>query len=79
MRGVRNGSAGLKSQGLQRGALGERQRPAQLNHQLSQPSHSLSCHCTLDATWRELDASNAFLDPNLADEEGRRLRMPGGE
>ena len=33
---------------------------------------------TLDATRRELDACNAFLDPNVADEEGRRLRMPEG-
>ncbi|MBF0093995.1 MAG: Fic family protein [Alphaproteobacteria bacterium] len=31
----------------------------------------------LDATRRELEACNAFLDPNVADEEGRRLRMPG--
>ena len=28
-------------------------------------------------TRRELEAGNAFLDPNLAEEEGKRLRMPG--
>ena len=28
-------------------------------------------------TQRELDACNAFLDPDVAEEEGRRLRMPG--
>ena len=32
---------------------------------------------TLEETRRELDACNAFLDPNLAEAEGRRLRMPG--
>ena len=32
---------------------------------------------TLEETRRELDACNASLDPNLAEEEGRRLRMPG--
>ena len=26
---------------------------------------------------REFDKCNAFLDPNVADDEGRRLRMPG--
>ena len=28
-------------------------------------------------TQRELDACNAFLDPDVAEEEGLRLRMPG--
>jgi hypothetical protein len=32
---------------------------------------------TVEETRHELDACNAFLDPNVADEEGRRLRMPG--
>jgi hypothetical protein len=32
---------------------------------------------TVEETRRELDACNAFLDPNVADEEGKRLRMPG--
>ena len=31
---------------------------------------------TVEKTRRELDACNAFLDPNVADEEGKRLRMP---
>lgn len=33
--------------------------------------------CTVEETRHELDACNAFLDSNVADEEGRRLRMPG--
>lgn len=33
---------------------------------------------TVEETRRELDACNAFLDPAVADEEGKRLRMPGG-
>ncbi len=33
---------------------------------------------TVEETRRELDACNAFLDPNVADQEGKRLRMPGG-
>lgn len=33
---------------------------------------------TVEETRRELDACNAFLDPAVADEEGRRLRMPDG-
>jgi len=32
---------------------------------------------TVDQTRSELDACNAFLDPNVAEEEGKRLRMPG--
>jgi len=32
---------------------------------------------SVEETRRELDACNAFLDPNVADEEGQRLRMPG--
>ena len=32
---------------------------------------------TVEETRRELDACNAFLDPAVADEEGRRLQMPG--
>ena len=32
---------------------------------------------TVEETRRELDACNAFLDPNVADEEGKQLRMPG--
>jgi len=32
---------------------------------------------TVEETRRELDACNAFLDPAVADEEGKRLRMPG--
>ena len=32
---------------------------------------------SVQATRRELDDCNAFLDPNVAEEEGRRLRMPG--
>ncbi len=32
---------------------------------------------TASVDWRELDACNAFMDPDVADEEGRRLRMPG--
>ena len=32
---------------------------------------------SVEETRRELDDRNAFLDPNVADEEGRRLRMPG--
>lgn len=32
---------------------------------------------SVEETRRELDACNAFLDSNVADEEGRRLRMPG--
>lgn len=31
----------------------------------------------LEETRRELEACNAFLDPGVADEEGRRLRIPG--
>ena len=31
---------------------------------------------TVEDTRRELDACNAFLDPAVADEEGKRLRMP---
>lgn len=33
---------------------------------------------TVEETRRELEACNAFLDPNVAEEEGKRLRMPGG-
>ncbi|CAK0751376.1 hypothetical protein CCP1ISM_400001 [Azospirillaceae bacterium] len=33
---------------------------------------------TLNATRRELDTCNAFLDPTVADVEGQRLRMPEG-
>jgi hypothetical protein len=32
---------------------------------------------SVEETRRELDACNAFLDPNVAEEEGKRLRMPG--
>ncbi len=32
---------------------------------------------SIEETRCELDACNAFLDPNVADEEGQRLRMPG--
>ncbi len=32
---------------------------------------------SIDETRRELDDCNAFLDPMVAEEEGRRLRMPG--
>ncbi|HEC90953.1 MAG TPA: Fic family protein, partial [Alphaproteobacteria bacterium] len=32
---------------------------------------------SVEKTRRELDDCNAFLDPDVADEEGRRLRMPG--
>ena len=32
---------------------------------------------SVEETQRELDEYNAFLDPNVADEEGQRLRMPG--
>jgi hypothetical protein len=32
---------------------------------------------SVDETRRELDACNAFLDPAVAEAEGRRLRMPG--
>jgi len=32
---------------------------------------------TVEETRRELDSCNAFLDPAVAEEEGRRLRMPG--
>jgi Fic/DOC family len=32
---------------------------------------------TVEETRRELDACNAFLDPTVADAEGKRLRMPG--
>ena len=32
---------------------------------------------SVEETRRQLDACNAFLDPDVADEEGRRLRMPG--
>ena len=32
---------------------------------------------SVEETRRQLDACNAFLDPDIADEEGRRLRMPG--
>jgi len=31
---------------------------------------------TIEATRRELEVCNAFLDPSVADSEGRRLRMP---
>ncbi len=30
-----------------------------------------------DETRREQEECNAFLDPNVADEEGQRLPMPG--
>ncbi len=33
---------------------------------------------SLDATTSELDRCNAFLDPIVAEDEGKRLRMPGG-
>ncbi len=33
---------------------------------------------TVEETRRELEACNAFLDPNVAEEEGTRLRMPSG-
>ena len=33
---------------------------------------------SVEAARRELDDCNAFLDPAMAEEEGRRLRMPGG-
>ena len=33
--------------------------------------------CSVKETGRELDACNAFLDSAVAEEEGRRLRMPG--
>lgn len=32
---------------------------------------------SVEETRRELEECNAFLDPNVADEEGQRLRMPG--
>ena len=32
---------------------------------------------SVEETQHELDACNAFLDPTVAEEEGRRLRMPG--
>ena len=32
---------------------------------------------SVEETRRQLDACNAFLDPDIAEEEGRRLRMPG--
>ncbi len=32
---------------------------------------------SVEETRRELDDCNAFLDPNVAEEEGKRLRMPG--
>ena len=32
---------------------------------------------SVEETRRQLDACNAFLDPDIADEEGQRLRMPG--
>jgi hypothetical protein len=32
---------------------------------------------TLEETQRGLDGCNAFLDPAVADEEGKRLKMPG--
>ena len=32
---------------------------------------------SVEETRRELDACNAFLDPAVAEEEGKRLRMPG--
>lgn len=32
---------------------------------------------SVEETRRELDSCNAFLDPAGADEEGKRLRMPG--
>ncbi len=32
---------------------------------------------SVEETRWELDECNAFLDPNVADEEGQRLRMPG--
>ena len=32
---------------------------------------------SVEETRRELDECNAFLDPNVAEEEGKRLRMPG--
>ncbi len=32
---------------------------------------------SVEETRRELDVCNAFLDPNAAEEEGKRLRMPG--
>lgn len=32
---------------------------------------------TVEETRRELEACNAFLDPMVAEEEGKRLKMPG--
>ncbi len=32
---------------------------------------------SVEETRHELDECNAFLDPNVAEEEGKRLRMPG--
>ena len=32
---------------------------------------------SVEETWRALDDCNAFLEPNVGDEKGRRLRMPG--
>ncbi|MCY4310821.1 MAG: hypothetical protein OXC54_05865 [Rhodospirillaceae bacterium] len=32
---------------------------------------------SVEETQRELEGCNAFLDPAVAEEEGRRLRMPG--
>ena len=31
---------------------------------------------SVEETRREFEKCNAFLDPNVADEEGQRLRMP---
>ena len=33
---------------------------------------------SVEATRRELDDCNAFLDPAVSEEEGRRLGIPGG-
>ncbi len=32
---------------------------------------------SVEETRREFEICTAFLDPNVADDEGRRLRMPG--
>ena len=32
---------------------------------------------SVEVTRRNFDECNAFLDPNVAEEEGKRLRMPG--
>ena len=33
---------------------------------------------SVEETRRELDECNDFLDPNVVEEDGKRLRMPGG-